>query len=185
MATAFHIRQAAALLRRGGVIVYPTDTIYGLGCDPRNAQAVQRIYRIKQRPGSKSLILLAANAGQLDGLVDLSRLPADFAWRDHTPTTWVLPASPRCPHWLRHRDGTLAARITGYPLVQQLCHQLGHAIVSTSANFSGRPPLARKLDLRRVFGPQVDAILHSDTVGTGKASTIRHYSDQRILRASP
>ncbi len=184
MATAFQIRQAANILRRGGVIVYPTDTIYGLGCNPRNAEAVDRIHAIKQRPPGKSLILIAGEVQQLTDFVALQRLPSNFDWHSDIPTTWVMPAARNCPPWLRHHDNTLAVRVTNYPLVEKLCRHLGHAIISTSANLAGRPPLTRKLDLHRVFGHQVDAILHSDIAGTGKPSTIRHYIDQRIFRSS-
>lgn len=184
MASDFQIRHAASLLHRGGIIVYPTDTIYGLGCDPLNMAAVQRIADIKQRPPGKSLIVLAHHTEQLAGIVSPEQLNSHLANHDQAPTTWVLPADDHCPPWLRHRDGTVAVRLTDYPLVARLCKQFGRGIVSTSANLSGTKPLQRKLDLRRVFRPCVDTILHCNTAGTGKPSTIKHYSDQRILRHS-
>ena len=184
MATDFQLRHAASMLLHGGVIICPTDTIYGLSCDPYNAQAVARLFEIKQRPPDKSMIVLASDTAHIETIADIKQLPAGFDWRPDAPTTWVMPASRHCPPWLRHRDNTVAVRLTGYPLIRRLCKQLDSAIISTSANLYTMLPVTSKIALRRFFQQQVDAMLFSNIAGTGKPSTIKHVSDQRILRHS-
>jgi L-threonylcarbamoyladenylate synthase len=182
MASAFQIRCAASIIRRGGIIVYSTDTVYGLGCDPRNHAAVNAINHLKQRPASKSMILLASNIQQLASYIDSAEIPADFAWQTTEPTSWIMPASDTCPHWLCHDDGSVAIRITRHKLVSALCEQLQSAIISTSANVSGGAPLSDRLGIQRSFGDSVDAILFSDEAATGRPSVIKNYSDQTIIR---
>ncbi len=184
MATNFQIRHAASVIQRGGVITCPTDTIYGLSCDPYNPDAIKRLFAIKQRTRGKSMIILAHAPNHIAPLVDMRQLPGDFDWRAGQPTTWVMPASDHCPHWLRHTDNTVAARLTDYPLIRRLCRQLDSAIISTSANLAGMPPVRNKLALRYFFQQQVDAMLFCNMPGTGKASTIKHYQDNNVIRHS-
>ena len=184
MATDFQIRHAASVIQQGGIISCPTDTIYGLSCDPYNPQAIERLFAIKRRPRGKSMILLAHARRHVETLIDMQQLPDGFDWCTQQPTTWVMPASRHCPHWLRRRDNTLAVRLTTYPLIIRLCGQLDSAIISTSANFAGMPPVCDKLALRRFFQPQLDAMLFSDINGTGKPSTIKHFRDNTVIRQS-
>lgn len=181
MASAFQIRHAASVIRRGGIIVYPTDTIYGLGCDPFNRAAVESIDRLKQRPANKSMILLATDTRQLQGIIE-DTVPSDFKWRTAIPTTWIMPAHPNCPRWLVHTDNTIAVRITDHNLVSQMCGHLRSPIISTSANLSGMLPAYDRLSIHRIFSGKVHAMLFSDDQATGTPSTIRHYSDRTIIR---
>lgn len=182
MASDFQIRHAASVIRRGGIIIYATDTIYGIGCDPRNPLAVNAVARLKQRPANKSMILLASNVTQFNGFIDYSKLPDKFDWYASTPTTWVMPAAHSCPHWLTHEDNTVAVRLTHHATVAALCKQLGSAVISTSANFSGLPPAKNKLSIQHQFGGKVHAMLFSNQASTGKPSTIKHYRSQTTIR---
>ncbi|MBI5330786.1 MAG: L-threonylcarbamoyladenylate synthase [Betaproteobacteria bacterium] len=149
-----------AHLRRGGLIAYPTESCYGLGCDPTNAKAVRRLLRLKGRPQAKGLILLGSASGQFRRY--LRPLPAVLAARLGEwwpgPVTLLLPAAPRCPPWLRGRHDKLAVRVTAHPGAARLCRVLGMALVSTSANRSGRRALKTAQECVRAFGPQVLAL---------------------------
>ena len=149
------IRRVRAFLRRGGVIAYATESCFGLGCDPRNARAVARILRLKGRPRTKGLILIGAEPGQfrrfLAPLPDTLRL-ADW-WPG--PNTLLLKKSRRCPPWLSGRFPKLAVRVTAHAEAARLCHFLGMALVSTSANLAGRQSLKTADQCRRQFGRQV------------------------------
>nr|MDQ2696242.1 Sua5/YciO/YrdC/YwlC family protein [Pseudomonadota bacterium] len=124
------LRQAARILRQGGVIAYPTEAVYGLGCDPRNRRAVQRLLEIKRRPPAKGLILIAADLAQLEPFIDPlppdRRRLLDAAWPG--PVTWLVPAR-RAPVWLRGNHPTLAVRVTAHPLAAALCRAFGGAVV--------------------------------------------------------
>lgn len=142
------IKRACHVLQRGGVIAYATEAIWGLGCDPASQQAVERLLQIKQRPLSKGLILIAANSKQLENWTELSALQSaqvQQSWPGHI--TWVLPASKHCPQWLTGGRDSIAVRVTAKPQVSALCEQFGGAIVSTSANLSGRTEARKRLDL--------------------------------------
>jgi len=180
MATAFQIRRAAALIRSGGVILYPTDTIYGLGCNPFDPVAVPRIYRLKRRSSRKSLILVAGNMQQLADCIDVEP-GTDLTAA--SPTTWVVPASSRCPPWLLADDGTIAVRVSDHPVISALCDIVESPIVSTSANISGRRPVDNSASIHREFHGLVDAILIDDIHSTGKPSTIKYLDHDHIIRA--
>lgn len=150
-----------AALRRflaaGGVIAYPTESCYGLGCDPRNARAVARILRLKGRPKAKGLILVAGDFTQLRGFLapvpDERRASYRAYWPG--PVTLLLAAAPHCPRWLTGRHDKLAARVTAHPETARLCQALGMALVSTSANRAGRRPLRSAAACRQAFGARV------------------------------
>lgn len=168
------LRRATRLLREGSVIAYPTEAVYGLGCDPLNAAAVQRLLAIKQRPSAKGLILIASRFDQLCPFVrvpdDALRQRLENTWPG--PVTWLLPANPATPGWLRGRHRTLAVRVTAHPLAAALCVAFGGPIVSTSANSSGRPP-ARSALQARLRCPGVDLVVHGRTGGLDQPTEIR------------
>ena len=168
------LQHAARVLRAGGVVAYPTEAVFGLGCDPLNQAAVLRLLVIKQRPMDKGLILIAHRLEQL--LPFLHPLAADVEQRVREtwpgPVTWLLPARPAAPRWLRGRHSTLAVRVTAHPLAAALCEAFGGPIVSTSANASGRPP-ARSALQTRLRCPGVDLILAGATGGLARPTPIR------------
>lgn len=175
-----------ALLRQGGVIAYPTEGVWGLGCDPRNEAAVLRLLALKQRDVAKGLILIASNEMQLATFIDLAplrdaqRAEVRASWPG--PNTWIMPASANAPHWITgHHDG-IAVRVTAHPLVRALCDGFGGALVSTSANIASEPsPRSRaELDPRILAG--VDAISEGETLGRQQPSTIRDARSGSTLR---
>jgi len=170
-------------LKSGGVIAYPTESCYGLGCDPMNPRAVRRILQIKGRPQSKGLILIASHVEQLRYFVDghaLKRAALSSFWPG--PVTLLLPAAKRCPHWLTGRHAKLAVRVTAHPGAALLCERLGMALVSTSANRAGGKSLKNARDCYRLFGSQVRVI--AGKIGTARRpSTIMDFGSGKILRS--
>ena len=153
----WRLSQAVRHLRRGGVIAYPTEGVFGLGCDPCREGAVAEILELKGRPAAKGMILIAADFDQLLPFVSvppaavLARILASWPG----PVTWILPAAPRVPAWLTGGRSTLACRVTDHPVAARLCRAFGHPLVSTSANPTGRPPARSLLQVRRYFGRRV------------------------------
>jgi len=182
MASDFLIRHAAHIIRHGGIIAYPTDTIYGLGCDPYNAEAVARLNTIKQRPLNKQFILLAAEIKQIAPLVEIDMQQQITIMQTSEPTSWVADASPSAPSWLTGDSGTITIRICEQDDVQRLCHILGHPIISTSANPSGKPPATNALELHKYFHHVVDAILASNQKLNSSPSKIIRLCDNQVLR---
>ena len=171
----YKLRLAVRCLQGGGVIAYPTEAVYGLGCDPLNQDAVQRILDLKGRPAHKGLILIAADFGQLLPFVeslDAVRMAQVLAtWPG--PVTWLLPVRRTTPLSLTGSHPTLAVRVTAHPAAAALCRAWGGALVSTSANRSGRPPARTALQARLRLGPQVDFLLNGPCGGRSRPSTIR------------
>ena len=183
--TPFQLREAVRALHRGGVIAYPTEAVYGLGCDPLNHDAVLRLLNLKQRPMDKGLILVAAEFSQLAPY--LLPLAAALAQQVHAgwpgPVTWLLPVRPDVPRWLRGAHDTLAVRISAHPVVHALCAAYGGPIVSTSANPAGCRPARDALTVRRMFGAHLDAILHAPLGGLDRPTEIRDGRNGRVVRA--
>lgn len=164
------------------VIAYPTESCFGLGCDPRSRRAVLRILQLKRRPQAKGLILIASKPQQLARYVTKDALQAALAtgfWPG--PVTLLLQASRQCPVWLRGRHNTLAVRITAHRPAARLCSRLGKALVSTSANRSGQKALKQARHVRRVFGQQVD-VIHGKIGKANRPSVIRDLATGQILR---
>ncbi|CNL17716.1 sua5 YciO YrdC YwlC family protein [Yersinia intermedia] len=143
-------------LQQEEVIAYPTEAVFGLGCDPDSEKAVNALLALKQRPWQKGLILIAANYEQLKpyiddaALTDSQRETIFSVWPG--PVTWVIPARPETPRWLTGSFDSLAVRVSDHPLVQQLCSQYGKPLVSTSANLSGQEPCRTTEEVRIQFG---------------------------------
>ena len=149
-----------AYLRRGGLVAYPTESCYGLGCDPRNPRALKRLIQLKGRDAAKGLLLIADHFNRLKPFVrplraaDLTRMQRSWPG----PVTWVVPASNACPPLLTGGRPTIAVRVTAHPGAARLCRSLGMALVSTSANKSGDKPAQTAAECRRIFGAQVRVI---------------------------
>ena len=183
MATEFAIRFAVHCIQQGGIIAYPTETVYGLGCDPLCAEAVNEINILKGRAASKGLILLASRLQQLDTLIDVSdRNERAAIVGEDQPTSWIVPAKNTAPAWITGGHHTIAVRVSSHPLVMRLCDQLGHALVSTSANPAGKKPAINPLQLHRYFDGLVDSMLISNHNCSGKPSIIRHLKSRQLLR---
>ncbi len=182
MASDFSIRHAAHVIRSGGIIAYPTDTIYGLGCDPYNAYAVDRINLLKQRPLNKQFILLAGHIDQIAPLILISKEQKNLITQTAEPTSWIAAASSHAPAWLTDKQNTLTIRISNNTIVKKLCDALGHAIISTSANPAGKTPARSSLELHRYFHNRVDIILASQKKLTARPSKIIRLCDNRVIR---
>jgi len=176
-------RALAAHLARGGLIAYPTEYCYGLGCDPRNRRAVRRLLKLKGRPQRKGLILIAGKFTQLASyLQPLTQPQQDILRRDGAQAiTYLMPARASCPRWLRGKHDTLAVRVTAHPQAAALCNALNMALVSTSANRSGHQPARTYKQCQRLFGHQVRVL--PGRVGKRKMpSTIRAWASGKIIR---
>ena len=156
------IKQAVAVLRQGGVILYPTDTVWGIGCDATNAEAVKRVYDIKQRDDSKALICLVDSDNRLQRYV---RNVPDVAWQlidcCDRPTTLILDGAVNLAPNLIAADGSIGMRITQEPFSHELCFRFQKAIVSTSANISGQPAAQNYRDIDPQIIEQVDYVCWS------------------------
>lgn len=138
------LETALRVLRSGGIIVYPTDTVWGLGCDATNEEAVQKIYALKQREDSKSMLVLLDSSAKLDYYVEVPEtaeqlLAATENDDESKPLTIIYPNARNMAKNLIAEDGSIGIRITDEPFSKALCAQLRHPIVSTSANISGEP----------------------------------------------
>lgn len=181
------LRAAARVVKSGGLIAYPTEAVYGLGCDPRNEGAVRRLLALKHRPMRKGLILIAADFTQLapflQPLAATDRALIAATWPG--PHTWLIPARSDTPRWLRGRHDTLAVRVTAHPLAAALCRICGHPLVSTSANRSGRPPARTALAVRRQLGEKaIDYLLTGSTGGAAQPTEIRDLRTGRRVRGA-
>jgi L-threonylcarbamoyladenylate synthase len=179
----WQLHEAVRLLRAGGVIAYPTETVYGLGCDPYSGAAVLHLLALKQRSIDQGVIVVASDLAQL--LPFLQPLSPAMRRRigmpSAPPVTWVVPCRAETPHWLTGQHDTLAVRVSSHPIVRALCEGLGGPLVSSSANLHGRRPATSALAIRRAFGNRLDAIVHGDC-GTGQPSSVRDAVTGRILR---
>lgn len=155
---------AVQILHQGGIIAYPTEAVYGLGCDPFNPTAVAKLCKIKQRSPSKGFILIAANWQQLEPLlqpIPEQRQDAIFAtWPG--PITWVFPAKPSVPSWLQIEASTLAVRIPAHPIAHGLCEAFGSPLISTSANIADHPPARDTNEVQILFNKAIDYIISGD-----------------------
>ena len=182
MASDFSIRHAAHIVNHGGIIAYPTDTIYGLGCDPYNPDAVEKINAIKQRPLNKQFILLAANINQIRSLILIKKEQEKILTQNTQATSWVVNASPSAPPWLVSENNTICIRISKNDEVKRLCNALGHAIISTSANLAGKKSARNALELHKYFHHHVNKILIANKKQQSKASKIMRLCDNQIIR---
>lgn len=172
---------AADVLLRGGVIAYPTEGVFGLGCMPDDVLAVARIVEIKERDASKGLILVAANKGQLQDWADLGDKSLPDPDPAH-PVTWIVPPGSSVTPLLRGEHATIAVRITTNPVARALCEIVDSPLVSTSANRSGKPVARNRFVLRRQFADLVDYIVPGDCGPASGPSEIRDYVSGKVLR---
>lgn len=178
--------QAAERLRGGGVVAYPTEGVWGLGCDPDDQAAVLRLLAIKQRPVEKGVILIAGQLAQLAAVVDWDRLAPErreavlATWPG--PHTWVVPALPGVPAWITGAHDSVAVRVSAHPPVQALCAAFGGPLVSTSANFSALPPARSRDALDPALLALTDGVLDGETGGLDRPTPIRDAAGGEPLR---
>lgn len=179
------IARAARLMQAGGVVAYPTEAVWGLGCDPGNPEAVARLLSLKDRSPAKGLILLAANLDQLAPLLapldDIQRQRLKQSWPG--PTTWLIPHHGRVPAWISGHYDSVAVRVTDHPLAAGLSRAFGGPIVSTSANPQGKAPARSQLRLLHYFADALDDITPGPLGGRSQPSEIRDLLTGQVCRA--
>lgn len=183
MISILKIRRAADVIRAGGIVAYPTEAVYGLGCDPHDADAVRRILMLKRRRESAGVILIAADIDQLSGLIAPTKAEFGRLTGGDEGVTWVVSAADEAPSWVTGGRDTIAVRITTHPVAAALCRAADMPLVSTSANRSGKPPARDALAVRTALGADVDYVLSGPTGGRAKPSEIRDARSGAILRA--
>lgn len=156
------IRQACEVMNRGGIILYPTDTIWGIGCDATNADAVRRVYEIKKRTDSKAMLVLVDSAVKVDFYVeDVPPVAWDLIELTDKPLTIIYSGARHLAPNLLAEDGSVGIRVTAEPFSNSLCRQFRKAIVSTSANVSGQPSPACFAQISEEIKSSVDYIVKS------------------------
>lgn len=178
------LAETVAALRRGGVIAYPTEAVWGLGCDPFHRTALTRLLALKQRDPAKGVILVAADMDQLapwlEGLSDQQLDTLSASWPG--PNTWLIPDNGHTPALVRGNHDRVALRVSDHPGVQALCRAFGGPLVSTSANHAGEPAAMSADQVRRILADQLDAILPGELGGRPRPSVIRDLLSGAILR---
>ncbi len=186
------VKVAAQRLMEGNVIAYPTEAVWGLGCDPLNKQACLDLLQIKRRPIQKGMILIA---GGIDEFADiLSALPVDqvhkldVAWQNQGSTgaiTFLVPdILDQVPYWIKGSHNSVALRVSQHPLVTSLCRAFGGPLVSTSANRSGKPPARSRVLVEKYFGGQLEFTVPGALGGATNPSKIIDFYTGKTIRAS-
>lgn len=170
------------LVRKGQIIAYPTEAVYGLGCDPFNEEAVHAILRMKQRPVEKGLIVLIAHWDQLPLLIedipDKAWEPIKNTWPG--PVTWIFPKAKMLPSFVSGEHQTIAVRMTAHPIARELC--LEHPLISTSANISGQEPATDFAQLHAQFPTGIDVFVEGSLGQESAPSKIFDVMSQKRLR---
>ena len=181
------INDAAQWLHKGEVIAYPTESVYGLGCDPFNHNTVVQLLTIKKRSMRKGFILIASEWKQVEPLtepIDDRTLARVFdTWPG--PLTWTFPISKKAPNWVIGQNLTIAIRVTAHPIAKLLCQKFGGPLISTSANQAGAPPIRDVKVLRMVFGKKIHKILEGPPISSSplnRPTQIRDAITGDILR---
>lgn len=177
------VGRGARILRGGGVIAYPNESVYGLGCLPGNEQAVERVLRLKGRERSLGMILIAHDWNQFEGWVKSLSAAADpRQLRESEGITWVMPASPDTPAWITGGRDTVAVRRSLHPLAAELSRALDSPLVSTSCNPHGMPPARTAEEARNYFDAEVDWVMPGDCGPLEGPSEIRDAATGAVLR---
>ncbi|MGH8190074.1 MAG: L-threonylcarbamoyladenylate synthase [Rhodanobacteraceae bacterium] len=178
------VERAAALLHAGGVLAYPTEGVYGLGCDPDDRAAFERVFAIKRRPPEQGVLLIAADFGQIETWIGtapeaaLARICA--AWPG--AHTFVFPRSSRVPEWITGGHAGIALRVTAHAPAAALCQAFGGPIVSTSANRHGEAPARSAAEVASLFGEELDGVLDAPLGGLDKPTPITDAVSGAIIR---
>ena len=179
------IRFAADVVRSGGLIAYPTEAVWGLGCNPWDHSAVDRLLLLKRRPVSKGLILVASSVDQvarlLENLNSEQKQRVLNTWPG--PNTWLIPDTTNLiPEWIKGEFSSVAVRVTDHPLVKALCDRIGTPIVSTSANIGGCKPSLTKQKVSNYFGYEIDFYVAGNLGESSRPSVIRDAVTGTIIR---
>ena len=175
---------ASNLLHDGEIIIYPTESIYGIGCDPWNESSVNKIYEIKNRPSNKPMIIVGSDIAHLEKLVDVRSLNRSVidSWPGHS--TWLIPSNKSCPPWLKDAiTAKVAIRISEHETVKKLCIDFGKPLISTSANLSEVLPSKDKAEIEKIFSSSIEYIVEGSLGGSESPSIIRDMLTGEIVRS--
>jgi len=171
------VAAVAAALAAGGVVAYPTEAVFGLGCDPHSRVAFEKLFALKQRPPTQGVLLIGADFEQVAPYIDLTATPHEALARVRAswpgPHTWIFPRAAGVPDWIAGGHAGIALRATAHPPAAALCRAFGGALVSTSANRHGEAPARTAEQVRAAFGDTLDAILNGSTGGLERPTPIR------------
>jgi len=176
------LKKIHEILVDGGVIAYPTESVFGLGCDPSNEQAIAKILEIKKRTLEMGFVLLTPNIKIVSSWVNISNKQLKIVSSpSKRPTTYIVPASVAAPKWLAVKN-TLAIRLSNDPFIKNICGLLGLPIVSTSANLHGENPCKSAEEVQKIMGSQLDYIVFKQTGPFNNPSTIVDLSSGKTIR---
>ncbi|WP_299796547.1 L-threonylcarbamoyladenylate synthase [uncultured Shewanella sp.] len=174
------------IIEQGGVVAYPTEAVYGLGCDPDNDEAITRLLALKRRPWQKGLILVASEYKQLLPYIDEDKLTDEQLDRVFAkwpgPFTFIMPIKPGISNLLCGSFNSIAVRVSSHPTIQALCQLTGKPLVSTSANHAGEPPALSAAEIGATFAGEIDALVAGSLGEERKPSTIIDAISGKVLR---
>ena len=178
------LTKAVNILKKNGVISYPTEGVWGLGCDPLSRHAVNRILLLKNRAEAKGLILIGSRHDQFANLIEKlsDEHRVRFMQNLSRPTTWILPTNKEIPCWISGNHESVAVRVTDHPIAQKLCSHFGRPIVSTSCNPQGVQPAINQQQVINYFGDKLDFIVPGDVGNPGSVSDIIELTSNKIIR---
>ncbi|MCW9047487.1 MAG: L-threonylcarbamoyladenylate synthase [Gammaproteobacteria bacterium] len=176
------IEQAAKIIKDGGVISYPTESVFGLGCDPLNESAVKRILHLKKRPIDKGLIIVAGDIKQLAPYIDISAKEKQKILSEKSVTTWLVNKSPFTPSWVSGKHKKVAVRVSKHPLIIKLCQLINQPLISTSANPSGSSPAITSQQSNQYFSSNVDLYIDYQSIRSGQPTQIKDITSDTVIR---
>ena len=177
------VKDVICHLKSGEVIGYPTEAVYGIGCDPWNQSSVEKIAKIKGRERRQTFLMVASSIDQLTDLIDISRLSPQVtsSWPGHT--TWLIKAKENVPYWLQdEQTNKVGVRVSNHPLVRELCNEYGKPIISTSANISGKEEIKNQQEFIRTFSSDINYLVDGDLGDYDKASMIIDMETNKKIR---
>tara|TARA_B100001175_G_scaffold209042_1_gene177455 strand:+ start:1305 stop:1865 length:561 start_codon:yes stop_codon:yes gene_type:complete len=178
-----HIEHAAKIVIKGGVIAYPTEGVFGLGCIPDNYKAVNRILNIKKRDIKNGLIVIASSLDQLKDWVKIKSSHENRIKNEPEVVTWIVKKTQKVPIWVSGEHDSIAIRITKHPIVTALCDISGSSLISTSANISGEQPPSDQNALQEQFCDIVDYIVPGECGMKNGSSMIKCIETQKVIRS--
>jgi len=186
LTSCWQIKKAIQVINQGGVICYPTESVYGLGCDPYDLAAVLYLLEIKKRQLDKGLLLVAANVSQLEPYININDKQTINKLKEATdkPVTWIVACNEKTPVWLTGKHQSIAVRISTHPVIKQLCTLFNGALVSTSANISGLPSVKKNWLVHKQFANKIDYYVPGELGRFKKESEIRNIKTGEVIRTS-
>ena len=182
MNIAEQVKQAAMVIDTGGIIAYPTEGVYGLGCNPFNEAAVKQILTLKKRDISKGLIIIGANWQQLQSLTTpIPAIQLEKVLQTSRPITWLFPANATVPQWITGESNQIAIRIIHHPIARALCELTG-VLVSTSANISAQASASSAIEVNAIFGDKLDMIIDAPVGYLKKPTPIINVITDEMIR---